>query len=248
MTPQEKLAQQIQVLEALADADKELKRIDGLLTEENTLLEGLAREQAYLDGKITADRASLEEMQKTVSELTIEAKQMGLQIDRSREKGGRARNERENIAAEREQEELRKLLRDREEEIGKLNGLIESARKSIASFEAQRDKIRGELTTGESSSTQRLGGARGEREQKIAQRSDLAKKLPPAVLRRYEAVLRKRGSAIAKVIDGTCRACFVSLPPQFFHKLMRREELEECPNCYRIIYWAPAPASPKGAP
>ena len=61
------------------------------------------------------------------------------------------------------------------------------------------------------------------------------------LLRRYEAVLKKKGSAIARTTDGDCQACHVALPPQLFQKVLRRETFEECPMCHRILYfWSEA--------
>ena len=63
-------------------------------------------------------------------------------------------------------------------------------------------------------------------------------------LRRYDQVrLRKKGSAIAKTIDGICLACHMSLPSMLFQKLMRSDVFEQCPSCARILYYQ-APADP----
>jgi uncharacterized protein len=241
MTPQEKLKQQIQLLESLAIFDAQIRRLDTQIAEEQSSLDGLRKELTFLDGKLASDKASLDEMQRTAGELSIEARQMGGQIDKSREKLGRARNERESVAAEREVDELRKLLRDREDEVGKLNGLSDAARKTINEVQTQRDKVYTELTSTETGASARIVSVTADRERKIAERSEIAKKIPAPTLRRYENTLKKRGTGIAKVIDGTCRACHIELPPQQFQRLMRREAFEECPNCHRILYWTPEP-------
>jgi uncharacterized protein len=145
------------------------------------------------------------------------------------------------VAAEREVDELRKLLRDREDEVGKLNGLSDAARKTINEVQTQRDKVYTELTSTETGASARIVSVTADRERKIAERSEIAKKIPAPTLRRYENTLKKRGTGIAKVIDGTCRACHIGLPPQQFQRLMRREAFEECPNCHRILYWTPEP-------
>jgi uncharacterized protein len=239
MTPQEKLAEQISLLESLSVSDAEIRRLDAQIAEEQTALDALKKELGFLDGKLATDRTSVEEMQKTIGELSIELRQMANQIERSREKLGRARNERESMAAEREVDELRKLLRDREDEVGKLNVLVDTARKSVTDLEAQRTKVWGELSSTESATSQRITEVRKERERKIAERAEVSKKVQPLTLRRYEAVRSKRGSGLAPVVNGTCRACHIALPPQLFQRLMRREVLEECPSCKRILYWAP---------
>lgn len=239
MTPQEKLSQQIQLLEALAVIDAAIKRFDTQIAEQTGSLSGLRKELAFLETKLSSDKASFEEMQKTLSELSGEARQMTAQIEKSREKLGRARNERENMAVEREMDELRKLLRDREEEVSKLKALTEAARKSIDESESKREAVFNELTAIESGTSSQLIEVSKERETKLAERAEIAKKIPAPTMRRYDNTLKKRGSGIARVVSGTCRACHIGLPPQQFQRLMRREQFEECPNCHRLLYWIP---------
>jgi predicted nucleic acid-binding Zn-ribbon protein len=91
MSPQEKLSQQIELLEALAIVDADIKRLDVQISEEQSQLSTLKSEQTRLDAKLGEGRSSAAEMQKTLGELVIEARQMSTQIDRSREKLSRAR-------------------------------------------------------------------------------------------------------------------------------------------------------------
>jgi uncharacterized protein len=237
MTPQEKLAQQIQALEALAAIDRNLRQLETHINEGQGSLDTLRQELGYLETRLAADQKSIDEMQHTASELSTEARQMGVQLDKSRDKLGRARNDREAVNAEREQEELRRMQRDREEEVTKLNGLLEVARKSVTEVQAKRDKVQRELSATEGSTSSTLTDVRQEHETRRVERAEAAKKLPTPLLRRYEAVLKKKGSAIARTTDGTCQACHVALPPQFFQKVQRRETFEECPMCHRIIYF-----------
>ena len=118
---------------------------------------------------------------------------MTAQIERSREKLSRSRNERESNAAQRELEELRKLQRDREDEINKLSTLSESARKSIEETEAAQKKIADELGGRESDISKTLAEAMKERDAKLVDRGKLAAAVQPMTLRRYEQV-RKRKS------------------------------------------------------
>ena len=158
-------------------------------------------------------------------------------LARSREKLSRSRNERESNAAQRELEELRKLQRDREDEINKLSTLSESARKSIEETEAAQKKIADELGGRESDISKTLAEAMKERDAKLVDRGKLAAAVQPMTLRRYEQVRKRKGSAIAKTIDGTCLACHMRLPPMLFQKLMRGDAFEQCPSCARILYY-----------
>ena len=58
------------------------------------------------------------------------------------------------------------------------------------------------------------------------------------LLKRYNFLQeRKGGIALSPVIKGVCQTCHLGIPPQKFNELIRCQELLECPNCHRIIYW-----------
>jgi uncharacterized protein len=230
---------QIVKLEALAVVDAELRRLDDQLAEETAILANLKAELRKLDDKLVADRSSLSDMDKTRSELATEVRQMTTQIERSREKLSRSRNERESNAAQRELEELRKLQRDREDESSKLSTLSDAARKTIEETDAQQKKIADDLGGRESDISKGIASAMKERDEKIAERTRLAETVQPMTLRRYEQVRKRKGSAIAKTIDGTCLACHMRLPPMLFQKLMRGDAFDQCPSCARILYYEP---------
>ncbi len=236
------LRDQIVSLEALAAIDAELRRLEDQLTEERGILANLKSELRSLDEKLSTDRASLTEMEKTRNELTTDLRQMTTQIERSREKLARSRNERESNAAQRELEELRKLQRDREDEINKITTLIDSAKKTIEETETQQKKIADELGGRESDISKTLSEAVKERDAKLVDRAKIASGVQAMTLRRYEQVRKRKGNAIAKTIDGTCLSCHMQLPPMLFQKLMRGDAFEQCPSCARILYYE-APAS-----
>src|SRR4051812_49617797 len=116
-----------------------------------------------LEDRLTSDRATLVEMERTRNELMAELRQMTQQIDRSREKLQRSRNERESNAAQRELEELRKLHRDREEEIERLNVASDSARLAIEDADQKRSTLSAELEGSQGGVTSSLSDLETER-------------------------------------------------------------------------------------
>jgi predicted nucleic acid-binding Zn-ribbon protein len=231
---------QIRALERLAQIDAELKELTEQLTQERSTLDGLKSGIAKLDDKLAADRAALAAMDKTRGELIQDVRNMNQQLEHSRDKLGRSRTERESNAAQRELEELRKLVRDREEEIGKLTADADAARQQIEATEGEHKKLTDELGAREGDISSRLGEVDGKAQAKKVERDAAAKQLPPQLYRRYDMIRSKRGTGIAQTTDGTCKACNMSLPPQLFHRLRREPILEQCPSCNRIIYFAAA--------
>jgi len=235
--------EQIDAIERLAEIDAELSELNEELERERGALTGKQRQLHELDDRLGHDRQSLADMDRMRGDLMQELRQMSQQIEKAREKLGRCRTEREANAAQRELEELRKLYRDREVEVEKLSVLSEQARGEIAVAEGQRSELANDLgATGDE-----VEGHLGETEAQVKARGSVRAeaaarlaKLDMKLYRRYELLVKRRGTAVAHSDDGACSACHVRMPPQQFQRLMRREEFGQCPNCNRIIYFREA--------
>ena len=233
------ITEQIRSLEELAALDAELKILEEQLTQERTALNAKKGSLQKLEEKLKVERASVATLDKTRNDVVIDVRNMMQQLDHSREKLNRSRNERESNAAQRELEELRKLVRDREEEVGKLTTDADGARQQIEVTESEAKKIADELGLSEGDINSMLGETEKQRAACQHQREVVLKKLPPALYRRYDTIRAKKGTGIAQTTDGTCKACNMSLPPQLFHRLRREPVLDQCPSCFRIIYFVP---------
>lgn len=238
---------QIAPLEELSTIDADLRRLDEQIGKQRGSLEGMRAEASELEARLKGDRDMLAQMEKTRSELQIELRQMTQQIERSREKLQRSRNERESNAAQREIEELRKLQRDREEEIERLNTATDAAKKSIEATDAKHRNIVQQIEGTVEGTTRDLDDAEAQRAVRRKERELAVKKLPPVLYRRYESIRTRRPNAVAATHDGTCLGCHLTIPPMMFQKMLRQAEFEQCPHCRRILYYTPAPSrAPEG--
>ena len=228
---------QIDALEKLSALDAELKDLGDLLRKERGELETKKTRLAELVERLSRGKNSIEEMERARGDLMGEARQMLIQIERSREKLTRCRTEREANAVQRELEELRKLHRDREVETEKMDTLIAQGRSDVTTVLGEHDSLEADLNAIEGEATGRIAEAQREFDERAKRREDLVKAVPPQLYRRYELVRSRRGNALAFTHTGICSACHISLQPMLFQKLKRGEGLEQCPSCNRIIYF-----------
>ena len=70
-------------------------------------------------------------------------------------------------------------------------------------------------------------------EQKIGTMED---ELEPSTRSRYDRIAKGRDRVVAPVIDGTCFACFVSIPTSQGAGAGHNRALRHCENCGRFIY------------
>ena len=237
------IQEQIETLEGLAQLDVEIQEMQCTLEGEQSERSGKRQQLQDLEERLARNRGGAGEMDRLRGELVQEVRQMSLQIEKSREKMSRCRTEREANAVQRELEELRKLYRDREIEVEKLNTLAEQARGEYEDLTQRLGAISGELGASEGESASRLGGLQSLIAEQLRKREAIVKRLPAQLYRRYELVRKRRGSALASTADGTCSACHMAMPAHQFQVLMRGTSFDACPHCSRIIYYKPRDAS-----
>lgn len=233
------IREQIAPLEELSALDVDLRRVEDLLEKHTKGLFGMRSEVKELEGRVKGDRETVAAMDKTRNDLMSELRQMTQQIERSREKLSRSRNERESNAAQREMEELRKLHRDREEDLDRLSLAADAAKTAIDDAEKKRVAVSSELDGSADGIATSMGELEAEKKRLGELRARAVAKLPVVIYRRYETIRTRRPVAIARTHDGTCLGCHVSVPPAMFQKMRRQQEFEQCPQCRRILYYVP---------
>jgi predicted nucleic acid-binding Zn-ribbon protein len=236
------IPEQIRTLEELASIDAELKVLEDQLSQERATLSAMKASLKRLDEKRKNDLLSVAATDKARNEFVTDVRGMMQQLDHSREKLNRSRTERESNAAQRELEELRKLVRDREEDINRLTVEGDTIRVQIEASEAETAKLQAELGSSEGEINSKVAEVERQREGKATARAAIVKRLPTILYRRYETLRTKKPCPIAQTTDGTCTACHMSLPPQLFHRLRREPMIEQCPSCQRLIYFVPPPS------
>jgi predicted nucleic acid-binding Zn-ribbon protein len=239
------IASQIEQIENLAAIDAALAVLEEEQAKEETDIRLKRQRREEVLGRVTAGREGLAAMERTRGDILGEIRQMTVQVERSREKMKLCRNEKENIAVQRELEELRRLVRDRELDGEKLAQLIEQAKADIAAGSTELDRLNSDLGEVEGPAKLRSAELDTQVSEKRAERKAVSLRLKPQMLSRYEMIRKRRGTAVASTTaDGTCSACHISLPPMMMQQLKREEQLGQCPQCNRILYFRSTPSVP----
>jgi predicted nucleic acid-binding Zn-ribbon protein len=63
-------------------------------------------------------------------------------------------------------------------------------------------------------------------------------RIPKQLLSQYQKLLgTKAGIAIAEARGESCSGCYMSIPPQVYVNVKKNEDIINCPNCGRILYF-----------
>ena len=120
-------------------------------------------------------------------------------------------------------------LRPLREKLERLERAERNARATAERLESERVATESALAEGSSS-------LRAEIVRLSHERDELAGRLEPELLERYEAARKRfKGLAVERLRGNVPSICRVKLQPSSFHDLVQGEEIAECPYCHRML-------------
>ena len=232
----------------------ELQRVDSVVRELELELAEIPRRVKELEDDVDRvrslldrERAELTDAERMRKEAEREVQHHAEMLSKARQKASAALKTREHDAAQREIEAMRKSSSDRQEDVLKLMAAIEQFKASIAQHEEEFSAIQKVLDGEQAEARARMTQLEAKKAAHDDARRGAVSKLRPEVLRKYETIRHRRGTAIVETVSGQCQGCHMQLPPQLYNIILRLESIELCPNCNRILFFKGERREPTGA-
>jgi hypothetical protein len=128
------------------------------------------------------------------------------------------------------------MISEREDELVKVIEAMDATRTRLAQRETDVAALREKVTAEEAEVSVKVAELAKEMAVHEGGRGAVASQVPRDLLRRYELVQKRRGLALVPVVEGSCKGCFMSLPPQLSNIIARGTSIETCPSCQRLLY------------
>lgn len=217
----------------LQELEQSLSSIAGRVEQ---LREQLNQNQAEHERLVEQDKLVAANRKKTEKELAegearIRNKRMRLNLVRNDKELQATAHEVESLkeSNQRLEAEVLALMEGQDARTTRIGELVEVITKSRADLAAAEKEIADQVEELKSN----IAKARGEREKVSAD-------IPDNLRSRYEMIFSRRaGLAVANSTGGTCQGCRMRLPPQLFNEIQKHLQIHFCPNCQRILFYAP---------
>ncbi len=190
-----------------------------------------------VEGLLASERQALGETEKYYGEQKGLLTEDEIQVAGAKHKLAQAKNSKEYMAAQREIEQRREGLTNREGEIAKLVEAVDAKKKLLAEKAGDVEALKASIAKDGEAAKVRMAEIESQIAALRAERDKLAATVKPDVLKRYSNIRMRRGLAVVSVRNGTCQGCNMNIPPQLFIVIQRGQTIETCPSCHRIIYW-----------
>jgi uncharacterized protein len=223
----------------------ELQQIDARIQEIRQAMAALPAKLApavedlvRLEALLQAERDKLAETERWRKEQEELIRAEGEALKQAKAKLQASKTAKDFTAANRELDHKRRSVSEREDEVLKVIDAMEASRKSLAAKETDVAALREHVSAEQEKIAARVAELEVEISKFSGERARIASKVPAPLLKRYEVVLKRRGIGLVPAVDGDCKGCHMSLPPQFYYQLAHFESVEACPRCQRLLYRA----------
>lgn len=228
---------QLRLLEDLQRFDARLQEHDNALKTLPEKLQALKNDLGKVEGLLAKERLQLADAEKFRRDSESNLKADEQNVAKSKAKLSQVKTGKDHMAAQREMENMRKMVGEREEELVKLVDAINAYKKSVETHEKDVAELRSHVEKEEVATNARLAEITAKTAAERGERDTVAAKIRADLMKKYNHVRQRRGVAVVPVVGGSCQGCHMKIPPQLYNVLQRAATIETCPTCNRIIYW-----------
>ncbi|MCU0661812.1 MAG: C4-type zinc ribbon domain-containing protein [Myxococcota bacterium] len=234
---------ELAALEELQSLDLETLKLRNELKALPESIKQMREDVARMGELLERERQRLTEAETWKTEREKDLAQQNDLIGKSRAKLQGARNEKENKAAQREIDAIRKNIQDREEETLKILEAIEQYRVAILAHSKEFGELEEHLLESEKEVQARMTVLESSMGKTDSERKEIASRISSQVYRLYERIHKRLGVAVVSAVDGKCTGCHMEILAQRYNELIRGDVLHQCTNCFRILIYKGARSS-----
>ncbi len=190
-----------------------------------------------IDEKVETIQTEIEELKSQISNTNSHIVEFGAKIKDIGKKSGSVKTEKEIKALNLEEDLAKDQLEAANEEITRLERIIESKLNYENELKQKKIEISKTLSELENEVSEELSNIEKDRNEVYTQKEDLLAKMNQKVLTFYEKIRKwAKNTAVVPVRKQACYGCFMKINDKTYANVIKSEDIITCPYCGRILY------------
>ena len=231
-------------LEQLIDLsliDKEIDAFEPQVEEANLQYDALLATKNSVVSEIATLSAEIKDEQIKKQKNELHLAELSAKLEDNKKKSGEIKTEREMKSLQLEEEIAKEQVNFANEEIGRLEKLIDHKKAKIEDLETKASEIEGNLSGVKADVDVKLARIDEARKIVFAKKEILVGAMNQKGLSFYQKIRRwaKNTTAVA-VRNQACMGCYMALSDKVYSEIIRGEEIVTCPHCGRLLYLEPS--------
>ena len=227
----------LQQLVELSDLDKQ---IDGFIPR----IQDIEKAYKNIEEECETITVNIERLDEEINDLKSQKSgtnahiaEFSAKIKDVAKKSSSAKSEKEIKALSLEEDIAKEQLEAANEEIARLEKLIDSKNSQKDELGAKKAELEENLKNIKSKTSSELENIGKEREEVYAKKDKLIATMNQKILAFYEKIRKwAHNTAVVPVKKQACYGCFMQINDKTFSAVIRGEDIVTCPHCGRILY------------
>ena len=222
----------------LQELDLELESNEQALTQAASQL-GESEAVVATRNKLALEHQQLQELNRQQRSLELEIDSLTSKLTTAEEElySGKIRNPKELTNLQHEIDMLKAKRNQMEDKALEIMNQVELTSESIATTDSELKALETEWQSQQQQLSAKMEEFKTILSNLKHKRQLLTADIDPQLIEVYHEVKKRRGTAVAKVEQGICRGCRISLPVSEVQRA-RSGDLVRCSNCGRILFMA----------
>ncbi|MCR4941253.1 MAG: zinc ribbon domain-containing protein [Campylobacter sp.] len=227
----------LQQLVELSSFDKALDDFAPRIENVQKVLRATKDELNNVTNELTKIDADVAELASQKAGTNVHISEFNTKLKEISKKSGSAKSEKEVKALNLEEEIAKEQLDAANEEIERLEKLIENKNASKGELESKKTELEGKLKSAETEISSEVEAIEKERNEVYKKRTKLVGEMNQKILTFYEKIRKwAHNTAVVPVKKQACYGCFMQINDKTFSAVVRGEDIITCPHCGRILY------------
>jgi predicted nucleic acid-binding Zn-ribbon protein len=231
--------EQLETLVELQRIETEKKKVQSVLNQVDEKVNELDKEVLKISLDIADRNRQHAEIKDVYQELEGKVKDNESLIEKIEAKRRAVQTEREYQSLIKEEDQLRTLKAQLEEEMISCMDRMDTIEKELSEKDADLKEVSQRVEDEKDSILKGASENRTQHENLMSKWDDVAKRTKPQLLRMFTQLkdLLPMGDAVVPARNSVCNGCHMNIPAQMYNELQRFDSLKLCPFCNRILYW-----------
>lgn len=224
----------------LSHIDKEIDAFEPKIEEANLQYDALQATKTSLVNEIAllSNEIKDEQIKKQKNELHLA--ELSAKLDDNKKKSSEIKTEREMKSLQLEEEIAKEQVNFANEEIARLEKLIDHKKAKIEDLETKANDIESNLASVKADVDVKLAQIDEARKIIFSKKEKLVGEMNQKGLSFYQKIRRwaKNTTAVA-VRNQACMGCYMAINDKTYSEVIKGEEIVTCPHCGRLLYLEP---------
>ena len=224
----------------LSHIDKEIDAFEPKIEEANLQYDALLATKTSLVNEIASLSNEIKDEQIKKQKNELHLAELASKLDENKRKSGEIKTEREMKSLQLEEEIAKEQVNFANEEIVRLEKLIDHKKAKIEDLEVKASDIESNLASVKADVDVKLATIDEARKIVFGKKEKLVGEMNQKGLSFYQKIRRwaKNTTAVA-VRNQACMGCYMAINDKTYSEVIKGEEIVTCPHCGRLLYLEP---------